>query len=137
MSVSGNTNGTTNGVQNGTENGDVNGEVTQVTTTGVDASTTGQTVIGTIRADAVTHPLQAIEVTPTGLDGDVSYNVQVDGADLLSAEDTRTSSNNPVELTPDQNEQVVGDTRYSYVLDVSSSAASTGTLDVTVTGLNT
>jgi|APHM01.1.fsa_nt_gi hypothetical protein len=95
MSVSGNTNGTTNGVQNGTEPGDVNGEVTQVTATGVDASTTGQTVLGTIRADAVTHPLEAIEVTPSGLDGDVNYNVQVDGADLLSTGDTRGQLEQP------------------------------------------
>lgn len=137
MSVSGNLNGTTNGVQNGSENGDLNGEVLSVTATGVDGSSTGTTTVGSIRASAVTHPTQAIEVTPSGLDGNVGYNVEVNGSDLLSAGDTRTSSNNAVDLTPDQEKQVTGVTTYEYIVDVSSSAATTGTLDVTVTGLNT
>lgn len=135
MSIAGFQAGTRVGTHAGTEAGEVAGQVGEVTVTGVDATATGTTDIGDIIAEALTHPRLAVDITPDSLDASVEYNIQVDGNDLFSSEQSSDSNNNAVELTPDQNKQVTGEYVHDYAVDVSTANATAGTLDITVKGL--
>lgn len=102
--------------------------------TEVDAASTGRSVISFLGVHKFGSSVTVEEVTAEQTNNaDADFNVELDGSDVFSGEQSVSAADTAETLTPDQNRHAAGDTP-DLAVDVSSAAANAADqLLVTVT----